>query len=96
MADRTVAIRVCPAWMPAPSLPGGIHGVPYGKGLVCLTIRAISDPLKGDPDETMTMAEGSHFGERQANPRRIACTRIHCGLGVAVQSGLLSLATLLQ
>jgi putative ABC transport system substrate-binding protein len=42
--------------MPDPSSQGCIHGVPNGKELVCLTIRAISHPLNGDPDETMTMA----------------------------------------
>jgi hypothetical protein len=56
MADKPLAIRVCLAWMPDPSLQGCIHGVPIGKGLVCLPIRTISYPLNGDPDQTMTMA----------------------------------------
>jgi hypothetical protein len=60
MADKPVAARVCPAGMPDPSLQGCTHGVPNGKGLVCLTVRAISYPLNGDPDETMIMA-GFHL-----------------------------------
>jgi hypothetical protein len=72
MADKPLAIRVCPAWMPDPSLQGGIHGVPNGRRLVCLRIRAISYPLNGDPDETMTMATVTKLKEPRC-PCSLAC-----------------------